>query len=111
MIRSRAFRTTWLAAALLLAAPVRAEKYTDEPGFDRPGAAYETFEQTSDFQSPVLCRDACESQPRCKSFTWVKPGVEGPKSFCRLKDDVPAPVENACCTSAVKGGQPAQRAV
>src|SRR5712692_9608661 len=76
--------------ALLLLLPTLAaaqnfsERYTYEPGFDRPGSDYETFEQTSEFQSHELCRDACFSQPKCKSYTYVKPGVAGPKAFCRL---------------------------
>jgi len=87
------------------------EKYTVEPGFDRPGADYHSFEQTSDFQSHELCRDACFSQPKCKSYTYVKPGVAGANAFCRLKDSEPAPVEDACCISAVKGGKPKRPAV
>ena len=96
-----------------LASPAAAfpNSYTQEDGFDRPGMDYETFEQTGDFQSHVLCRDACESQPRCLAYTWVKPGVEGAKSLCRLKSAVPAPVEKGCCVSAVKGGKPKQPAV
>lgn len=87
------------------------ERYTVEPGFDRPGADYENFEQTSDFQSPVLCRDACFSQPQCRSFTYVKPGIAGPKARCWLKNAVPPSVESLCCISGVKGGKPPQPAI
>ena len=85
--------------------------YTTEEGFDRPGSDYQSFEQTGDYQGHDLCRDACFSQPRCKAYTYVKPGVAGPKAFCRLKDKVPAPVEDDCCISAVKGGKPKQPAI
>lgn len=100
-------------AGLLMAAPAAAfpNRYTEENGFDRPGAVYETFEQTGDYQDHVLCRDACESQPRCKSYTYVKPGVEGPNARCRLKSAVPPPVESPCCITGVKGGKPKERAV
>ncbi len=96
-----------------MAAPAAAfpDRYTQEDGFDRPGADYESFEQTGDYQAHVLCRDACESQPRCKSYTYVKPGVEGPNARCRLKSAVPAPVESLCCISGVKGGKPKEPAV
>lgn len=94
----------------LFAGAAGAADYTVEDGFDRPGPAYETFEQTSDFQDPVLCRDRCESQPQCRSFTFVKPGVEGPKALCRMRDTEPAPVESACCISSVRGA-PTQRAL
>ena len=105
-----------IAAALAfswLSSPAAAfpNRYTQEDGFDRPGADYETFEQTGDYQSHVLCRDACESQPRCRAYTYVKPGGEGAKAQCRLKSPVPAPVESSCCISAVKGGKPKQPAV
>ncbi|HEX5760061.1 MAG TPA: PAN domain-containing protein [Thermoanaerobaculia bacterium] len=106
-------RVTAALAFSWLASPAAAfpNRYTQENGFDRPGADYETFEQTGDYQSHVLCRDACESQPRCRSYTYVKPGVAGAKALCRLKSAVPAPVESPCCISAVKGGKPKQPAV
>lgn len=102
-----------IVAIILTAACARGQvgPYSYEEGFDRPGSDYETFEQTSDYQSHELCRDACFSQPRCKAYTYVKPGVAGPKALCRLKDKVPPPVENACCISAVKGGKPKVPAV
>lgn len=90
---------------------VGSERYTVEPGFDRPGADYKNFEQTGEFQSPVLCQDACFSQPQCRSFTYTKPGVAGPKARCWLKNAVPPPVESLCCVSGVKGGKPPQPAV
>jgi PAN domain-containing protein len=114
--RQRSSAIAGIAVALAfawLASPAAAfpNRYTQEDGFDRPGADYETFEQTGDYQSHDLCRDACESQPRCRSYTYVKPGVEGAKARCRLKSAVPAPVESPCCISAVKGGKPKQPAV
>jgi len=87
------------------------ERYTVEEGFDRPGADYENFEQTGEFQSPGLCRDACYSQPQCRSFTYTKPGVAGPKARCWLKNAIPPPVESLCCISGVKGARPPQPAV
>lgn len=106
----------YLAAALAwscMCAPAATfpDRYTQEEGFDRPGADYETFEQTGEYQSHELCRDACESQPRCRSYTYVKPGVDGEKARCRLKSAVPPPVESACCISGVKGGKPKKPAV
>jgi hypothetical protein len=108
--RSLALILTLLGPALATAQGFP-EKYSFEPGFDRPGGDYETFEQTGYHQSHELCRDACFSQPKCKSYTFVKPGVAGPKAVCRLKDSEPAPVEDLCCISAVKGGKPKKPAV
>ena len=115
-LRQRSSAIAPIALALTfswLASPAAAfpNRYTQEDGFDRPGADYETFEQTGDYQSHVLCRDACESQPRCRSYTYVRPGVEGAKARCRLKSAVPTPVESSCCISGVKGGKPKQPAV
>jgi hypothetical protein len=39
---------------------------------------------------PECCRDACRKDPRCKAYTWVKPGVQGPTARCWLKHGVPA---------------------
>ena len=104
-----------LAFAILLftftPAASLASSYTVEEGFDRPGGNYDSFEQTSSLQSPDLCHDACESQPQCRSFTYLKPGVDGPQARCWLKNAVPPPVENVCCISGVKGGRPSQAAV
>ncbi len=85
--------------------------YTSEVDFDRPGADYDGFEQQGPWQGPSVCRDACFAAPRCRSFTYVRPGVEGPRGRCRLKDKVPSPVESRCCISGVKGGRPAEPAV
>jgi hypothetical protein len=82
------------------------EPYSLEEGFDRPGADYQTFEQTGPVQDHQNCRAACYSQPQCQSYTYVKPGIEGPNARCRLKNAVPPPVENLCCITGVKGGKP-----
>ena len=39
--------------------------------------------------SPECCRDACRKDPKCKAYTWVKPGVQGPTARCWLKHGVP----------------------
>ena len=39
---------------------------------------------------PECCRDACKKDRRCKAYTWVKPGVQGPTARCWLKNGVPA---------------------
>jgi hypothetical protein len=111
----RVWGTAILSLAVLMSFETPAagfpSQFTVEPGFDRPGADYENFEQTGSFQSPGLCRDACDSQPQCRSFTYVKPGIAGPKARCWLKNTVPPPVESLCCISGVKGGRPPQSAV
>ena len=43
------------------------------------------------------------AEPGCVAFTYVNPGVQGPRARCWLKGAVPAPVPDACCVSGVKG--------
>jgi len=52
---------------------------------------------------PHLCKEACMRDSRCLAFTYVNPGVQGPRPRCWLKDTVPPPVADGCCTSGVKG--------
>ena len=90
-----------IAVAGLFAATVtsRAET-TIEPGVDRPGADLSSFDLPQ--ADLALCRQACEEQAACKAYTYVKPGVQGPKARCWLKSSVPPAMANSCCTSGVK---------
>jgi hypothetical protein len=71
-----------------------------EPGTDRPGSNYRNF----DLEQPDVdfCVEACQKDPRCKAFTYVNPGVQGPKARCWLKDAVPPAKSSSCCISGVK---------
>ncbi len=71
-----------------------------EPNRDRPGMDYRNFDLSE--ARPELCQTACESDPRCKAYTYVKPGVQGPQARCWLKSGVPNAVANECCISGVK---------
>ena len=79
-----------------------------EPDTDRPGNNYLNV----DLAEPDvdLCLEACQKDPRCKAFTYVKPGVQGPKARCWLKDAVPPAKSSSCCISGVKtaGGTQSQ---
>lgn len=46
--------------------------------------------------TPLMCRQACQRDGRCASWTWVRPSV------CWLKNSVPQAVPNTCCVSAVE---------
>ncbi|HYO54147.1 PAN domain-containing protein [Archangium sp.] len=67
---------------------------TLELGIDRPGLDYTGFDLPE--ARPELCRVACFNDPtRCKSFTYVKPGVGGSsRAKCWLKNGIPDPVLN-----------------
>lgn len=73
---------------------------TLELNSNRPGQDYRDFDLPQ--ANPESCRDACSQDPRCRAFTYVKPGIQGEYARCWLKDSVP-PAEHApCCASGVK---------
>ena len=51
---------------------------------------------------PDICRDACGEDDRCRAYTYVQPGIQGPHGVCWLKSGVPLPTPDACCVSGVK---------
>jgi len=71
-----------------------------ENNIDRPGMDYSNFDLSS--PNPTLCEQACNSDPNCQAFTYVKPGVQGPNARCWLKNPVPAATPSDCCVSGVK---------
>jgi len=71
-----------------------------EPQTDRPGGDYRSFDLRE--PRPELCREACWREGQCRSFTYVRPGVQAPSARCWLKNVVPQPRTNDCCLSGVK---------
>lgn len=71
----------------------------EEPDTDRPGGDYRNFRSPGGAAS---CREACEKDSRCRSYTFVKPGYHGEEGRCFLKSSVPAPKKNRCCISGIK---------
>ncbi len=69
-----------------------------EIGMDRPGRDYRNFPVASSHE----CQNACKAEGKCRAWTYVKPGVQGPSGRCWLKHSVPGLVRNDCCTSGVK---------
>ncbi len=76
---------------------------TVENETDRAGSDYQRFPGLGD---PQTCRAKCEADPRCKAYTWVKPGVQGAAGICYLKDRAPKAAANSCCVSGVKAAAP-----
>jgi hypothetical protein len=102
-----------LTAVIVLVAGsrgMRASGEATEPAFvpqanlesdtNRPGGDYRNFELSQ--ADPNICRNECQSDSTCRSFTYVKPGLQGPKAHCWLKSEVPAASANTCCVSGVK---------
>ncbi|HVU50562.1 MAG TPA: PAN domain-containing protein [Polyangia bacterium] len=73
-----------------------------EHDVNRPGGDYTSFDLPQ--PHPHLCQEACMRDGRCQSFTYVKPGMQGPRPRCWLKGSVPAANPDRCCVSGVKGG-------
>lgn len=71
-----------------------------EVNVNRLGSDYKVFDLAKD--DPELCRDACDAEPRCKAFTYVKPGLQGPMAKCWLKDPAAAARPEECCVSGIK---------
>lgn len=72
------------------------ERFHLEYNTDRPGNDYGQRLTTS----AETCRNICSSDGNCQTLTFVKPSSGTPAGLCSLKQTVPAPVGNACCTSA-----------
>ncbi len=69
-----------------------------EPDVDRPGMDYNSFDIRG---GPRACRNSCLSDDRCRAWTFVRSGIQGPSPRCWLKDGRPAPQDNDCCVSGV----------
>ena len=69
-----------------------AQEYgVDRPGSDiKPGFPVVTSDQ---------CESYCKNESQCRSYTFVKPGVQGHSGMCWLKKSRPQKVNNNCCVS------------
>jgi hypothetical protein len=76
-----------------------------ESRIDRPGGDFKNFDLAA--ADPNLCKSACEREGMlCNAWTFVRPGVQGPRARCWLKFTVPPAVTSNCCTSGVRFDQP-----
>lgn len=80
------------------AKPTQAPQEGLEWGINRDGQDYAAFRVPED---PAVCRMACEDDPQCAAFTYVKPAVRDPSAICQLKHGVPAPHFDDCCVSGL----------
>jgi hypothetical protein len=86
----------------LLRAFYNATREWTEWDVDRPGMNLESLFLAR--PDPELCRIACRDEPRCKAWTYVKPGIQhGSAAKCWLKSGIPAVTTSTCCNSGVKG--------
>lgn len=54
-------------------------------------------------EDPGLCKTACDRDPGCKAWTYVKPSAtQGPRPRCWLKGSIPRARNSECCVSGYK---------
>ncbi|MBI5209679.1 MAG: PAN domain-containing protein [Elusimicrobia bacterium] len=73
---------------------------TREDDTNRGGGDFKDFDLPS--PDPELCRSACAKDDRCWAYTYVKPGGQGSKARCWLKNSVQSGRKDACCVSGVR---------
>jgi hypothetical protein len=71
-----------------------------EYAIDRFGGDYRSIELPSD-PSGKACAEACQADPKCRAFTYVRPGYIGPTARCFLKNRITKPRGRPCCISGV----------
>ena len=71
-----------------------------EPDTNRAGGDLLSFEAIGDRME--ICRDACAAESSCVAYTYVRPGIQGPRALCWLKSSIPAARTEGCCISGVK---------
>ena len=73
-----------------------------QPRFDINllGSDYRQFALDAD--EWAQCRSACKAESACLAWTFVRPGVQGPRAHCRLKNKIPPPTPNSCCISGIE---------
>lgn len=71
-----------------------------EPNTNRQGLDYRSFDLDS--PDPRACQTQCIAETACRAWTYVVPGVQGPKARCWLKNGVPPPTAENCCVSGAR---------
>jgi len=71
-----------------------------EPDTNRAGSDFTSFEAIGDRME--ICRDACAAESSCVAYTYVRPGLQGPRGMCWLKSSIPEAHLEGCCISGVK---------
>jgi hypothetical protein len=71
-----------------------------EYSIDRLGGDYRNIDLAPD-PTGKACAEACRADPKCRAFTYVRPGYIGPGARCFLKDRITKPRRKPCCISGV----------
>jgi hypothetical protein len=90
-----------VAALTAVLVPASASALTREFGYDRPGLVdYRSYDMAN--PRMVLYEYHCSLEAKCKAWTFVKPGVQGPQARCWLKYAVSALRKDPNCDSGAK---------
>ena len=73
---------------------------TLEFSIDRPGGDYRSFETAPDPKGKP-CADACQTETRCRAWTYRRPGYGTVGAYCYLKSVITPPRHRPCCISSV----------
>jgi hypothetical protein len=79
-----------------------------EDKINRPGSDYKNF-ATAWTKGWEECRQACDGESACRSWTYVRKGAQSPQGRCWLKNRVAPPVSDGNTVSGVKYRRPSQR--
>ena len=71
-----------------------------EYSIDRYGGDYRSFETAPDPRGKA-CADACQAEPRCRAWTYRRPGYGATAAHCYLKEAIKPPRHRPCCISGV----------
>jgi hypothetical protein len=71
-----------------------------EYSIDRFGGDYRWFETPMDPKGKA-CAEACAAEPRCRAWTYRRPGYGATSARCFLKDSIKPPRHRPCCISGV----------
>ena len=89
-----------MAVAFLMAA-LAAGPACAQADFDRPGGDYQNSPVASG--DPADCALVCERDRRCRAWSFNYPTDLAGSAICWLKNTVPAPTQDNCCVSGVRG--------
>jgi hypothetical protein len=67
---------------------------------DRTGGDYRNFALAAD-PTGKSCQAACQDDPKCRAWTYLRPGYTGTTARCYLKDRITRPRRKPCCISGV----------
>ena len=80
-----------------------------QTGIDMPGKDYRNVALNDNGNAPAACESLCAQEAQCKAWSWVKPGIQGPKAMCWLKNEIPPRVSNPNTASGLKVARGAVR--